>query len=57
MTTQPPTTDKVTPLDTYLRKQRDALLAQVRAIEEYLHIEPREKVVCPQCLRERNKAA
>lgn len=37
-----------------LLRQRDALLMQARAIEDYLGIKPRERVMCPACGKERN---
>lgn len=40
-----------------LVKQRDAKLAEVRAIEEYLGMEPKVQAVCPDCLRKRNVKA
>lgn len=39
----------------YLRRRRDALLQEVRAIEDLLSIEPAVRAVCPNCAKQWSK--
>lgn len=51
--------DEQQPIDmaAYLRRRRDALLQEVRAIEDLLGIEPQVRAVCPSCQTKWSKKA
>lgn len=59
MTQHLPATDtkQETPERTLMRIRYDALMLELSALRRYLGIDDRQRVMCPQCLRERNKAA
>lgn len=45
------------PMDVLMRQRREALVLELRAVEEFLGMKPSVRAVCPNCGREWNKKA